>query len=614
MRILCKLPFLFCLLCLFLLGMPGSAPAATPAVTSFISEAKLSANGVLTVRELLKVWLPAGRFGVDRDIPFIPGIMYVRTDSSMPEIIELSIDGVKQNVKDVELVDKRLLRVHVRDMDTPLSEGEHSIIIRYLVRGQVNMLKDRDELSWNVFGPNWQMPINEAIYSLTMPQTVAKLTSEVRFGDTVCTEDQFTKAQGDHRGCTTAAFRANRPLLPGETMTVSLSWEKGIIAPPPSPDRFQKIHEKTIGLALLAVIFLYFAIIWIKFHHKNTVVFSSPLYAPPLAPASASQPEETRLSAPAFGFVMDAGQVEPKTLAAALLALAQKGCCKIRGTRKGGFTIEPRTVSEPEAREEQALYSVLKERESVSPNRHEDHAVLKDMQRALEHALAVSYPKAVRHYLEFIWLGVALALVCAGVTLWCSFGSPEIWPGNLIDFLMLSLFACFMAGVLVSPFYWGLNLTGKVILGIVAIVLMNLAYIKAEEIFVLMPLWLIGTTLCQILLPLPFFLLLKNISSIDDMLFAQCKRFSLYLTAIKTKSFAKFNPPKHTPELYTNLLPYAVAAQGEKNWYNRCSSSLSALPSSKRLFGSLDDMDAFIQAINKALSPDTQKPSSKKKK
>ena len=100
--------------------------------------------------------------------------------------------------------------------------GKHTYAIEYTVRGALNSFRDHEELSWNVVGSEWEVPIAAATATVTGPAAIQKV-------------ECFTGPRGSRLGCAsksvdgaTATFSQPR-LRNGSGMSVVVAFPAGSV-------------------------------------------------------------------------------------------------------------------------------------------------------------------------------------------------------------------------------------------------------------------------------------------------------------------------------------------------------------------------------------------------
>jgi hypothetical protein len=242
-------------LAVILPALPAGA-VATERVLAFHSDVRVAPDGTLAVTETIEIQgegkpVPGG--GLLREFPAryrdragnsvalpLEVLKVTRNGRTEPYSIERSSGGT---------------RIRVRDGDV-LPRGKHLYAIAYRTGRQVTFYDRYDEVYWNVTGGAWRA-------------TFDRLSAEVSFAEPVpagsLVAEALTGADGtrgqDYNAFVrqgSAAFRATRPLKPGEAMVVVVAFPKGVVAPPPLSAR----ASATARLVIVLLLFLSLAAAW----------------------------------------------------------------------------------------------------------------------------------------------------------------------------------------------------------------------------------------------------------------------------------------------------------------------------------------------------------------
>jgi uncharacterized membrane protein YgcG len=114
-------------------------------------------------------------------------------------------------------------------------DATRTVIIRYVVHNAIRFFGPEsefghyDELYWNVTGNEWEIPIEQATATLTLPDGVAPTQSAGYTGPAGSTEQAVDIAPAGN----TVHFAATRPLAAYEGFTVAAGWPPGFVTRPP---------------------------------------------------------------------------------------------------------------------------------------------------------------------------------------------------------------------------------------------------------------------------------------------------------------------------------------------------------------------------------------------
>jgi hypothetical protein len=155
-----------------------AAPAAhadDETIHSYAVTVSVGADGTAHVQEVIDYDFGSNqRHGIYRNIPvrypYPPDDRYERVlkidnlhvSSDAPDDVKTSNEG-------------NTFVIRIGDEDTTVS-GEHTYTITYDVRGALNAFSEHVELSWNAVGNEWDVPVEQARATVTMPGPVTGTT------------------------------------------------------------------------------------------------------------------------------------------------------------------------------------------------------------------------------------------------------------------------------------------------------------------------------------------------------------------------------------------------------------------------------------------------------
>ncbi len=571
------------------LSVPLGARAADPVINLFKSEAALGGDGTLTVTETIAATLPGGGHGMFRDIPYavrLPSGVTVRTP---PAVLEVRVDGAARPVTDTEEPSRNVLRVYMRDPGVTLEQGAHTFVVRYAMKYMVGFFDDHDELNWNVTGDRWTVPIERATYALTLPEGAVIRDQIAWLGVKGGRESPVNLRRSAFGGRTAAAFSSRRAIGPGEGLTCAVAWNKGVVArrdvpddalvpPPPYENPAREPWSRHAAVALAVLMWAYFLFVWRKYGKDPAKGAIIPLFHAPEAPASAGSPQGAPMSPAAVNYVVNSGSLEPRGLSALLLSLAARGSCAFSGDRERGFVVTARPEADTPYAEERKAYARLAEAESV-PLGRSGGAVIAAMRGAASKSLAEGYPHLWTSNLGWTLLGMLLASLGAFGCLIARLGLPGDWPPEIVETGLLGLIVVWLLPFAVRGLI--ASLKGRQFLLALVILAFGGSFAAglANSLFMpevserIPPGFSVPLTLA-LLAPWVFMGLMKAPSTTARRLLDGCEGLALYIRTAETERLRRFNPPERTPELYTRLLPYAVALNLEKAWGENCADIL----------------------------------------
>ncbi len=224
-------------------------------------------------------------------------------------------------------------RIRIGDPDRRLSAGEHLYEISYRVKNQIRYFPDHDELYWNVTGSYWDFPILSASARILLPDG-AEVTGQSGYtGAQGSTQSayRYSESGGAH------VFQTTEPLARHEGLTISLSLEKGAIAPLSAGDQralwWQRHGALAVLLASLIGVFVFLYRSWNRVGRDPERGPVFPLYEPPAGYSPA-----------ACHYIYHRGFSDHDALTATLINLGIKGRIDIEVHEWKGTILTPMPV------------------------------------------------------------------------------------------------------------------------------------------------------------------------------------------------------------------------------------------------------------------------------
>jgi uncharacterized membrane protein YgcG len=570
------------------------SPSITEGVLDYQSDIRVQQDATLLVRETIRV-RSAGvqiHHGIYRDFPTryrdLLGNRYVVNF----RIVEVSRDGQpeKFHVED----QSNGQRIYFGDEQVILPPGEYAYTLVYTVNREVGFFADHDELYWNVTGTGWLFPIARASATVTLPQNIPGPSMRM---------DGYTGPQGARGKAfhsslgpgNAVSFVTAEPLPPGQGLTIVVSWPKGYVQEPGGEIRFRYFMEDNrstlVGAAGLALVLLYYLIVWLRVGRVPAKSSIMALYEPPAGVSPAAMRYLVRM-----GF-------DEKSFTAAILDMAVKDYLSIK-ENGGVYTLKRSKAGKQSlAAEENAaadqLFRKIGKKKNKAPKEETDdgsnaiteirlqtgnQAVLNDAIAAVKKSLHAAEDRTYfvtnrRYFIPGVVLSVA-ALVCMSVA----------QTGDLR--FILGFASVWLAGWSVAVFVlvrnairlWkGVHASGSVSKTLKKQARSNTVLaipFVAGEIGVLIALgWFVSVVALSILLALvvvnvAFHRLLKAPTSDGRQLLDKIAGFRMFLRSVDTDRLNRLATPDKTPELFEKYLPYAVALDSEQAWTQQFSAIL----------------------------------------
>jgi len=294
------------------------------AVERFDALYEVAPDGSFTVTETLDVRFEGSWNGFERDI-FRDHV----TAEGRRARVRISMESITDaDGNPLEVEEEGINRGHRYRIWVPgAQDATRRVVLRYRVRGGLRFFAEdaeegyHDELYWNVTGQGWEMPIESARARVVLPPEAEGLQAWGYTGREGATEEAVVvRIQGSE-----AEVETTRVLREREGLTISATWEPGVIDRPGAVSRFMsRIRDIwPAGLPALALFGMF--VTWRrkgKDPARRAVVVQ---YEPPedLSPAE-------------VGTLVD-HKAELHDITATLVDLAVRGYLSIEEEEKKGF-------------------------------------------------------------------------------------------------------------------------------------------------------------------------------------------------------------------------------------------------------------------------------------
>ncbi len=311
--------------CLFLLT--GVAYAAER-ITAFDINLLVQPDGDLIVTETIQVVAEGDKIrrGIFRDFPTA-----YRTAAGFHDYVDFDVlEVTRDGQPEPHFVDAEhgYHRLYIGEASRYLSRGVHTYRIKYRTSEQIGFFAETDQLYWNLTGNFWDFQIDSVSAELILPtgavpQDISAYTGAAGESGR---DYQITAARGNR-----VALQTTRVLQSGEGLTVSVSWQKGLVVPLTFGEELSDFIGDNLGFFVgclcLILVSVYFYYMWHRFGQDPEKGVIIPLFAPP-----------ADLSPVALGYIhargFDGGMSGSRALTVALTSLAIKGLVTIEDLDK----------------------------------------------------------------------------------------------------------------------------------------------------------------------------------------------------------------------------------------------------------------------------------------
>ncbi len=577
-------------------------------ILNFHADIVVDTNAAVTISEKIKVRALGWNIkrGIFRTLP------NKRTLQNHTFYVKYEVQSVKKNGEEEPFHTKNEngnFVIYIGDANISLPQGVYEYELTYKTYRQIGFFPDFDELYWNVCGNDWAFMIDKVSATITLPEGVEILQN-------AC----YTGLSGDTaHNCTSKLLSANAlswtayNLPAGAGLTVAVGFKKGLLHAPVAPQYIQPQQLKKNFYAAFAVLLAFLAGIWYKYGRdpqKPTVV---PEFTPPQG-----------LSPAALGYMSNA-QFSNSLITAAFVNLAIKKAVTITESKSEGFLgLGKRTI-----------YTITKKYEPTTNLSQEEQVLYNNMGNVL--VLTGAYSPSTASMVTQFTADINKQL------------KPKYIKGSnrgKIGLPYVIILAIYLF-ILIATYLFTFN-SDKLIIGIIWLVGINILYLPIYmnsavryrlvrnallAIIPLLILWLYHRYYDMELEPFNMAYVFLGISLFILAVFkyllekpspellqteASIAGFKMYLSAAESQLLKFHNPPQMTPQVFEQMLPYALVLgvdkiwgekfekflsnndlQYESHWYNGYSGAFSHNMSS-----------SFAQSFSSAISTASTAPSS----
>lgn len=543
---------LFTATAILLLSLFAIPTFAEERITRFESDILIQPDRSLLVTESISVIAEnaAIRHGIYREFPTVYphrnwGSLGFQEKTGF-SIVSIKLDGVEVpwTLKHI----KNGVRFYIGNPDTYVSQGPHLYEIQYVTTRQIARQGSVDHLNWNVNGQGWTFPAEHvsALVHLSSGESITDYTAWTGYaGSQEVAYETSQYADGS------ILFNTTRTLRPYEGLTVSLKLPEGLL-PAPKASAFLFIKDNYLwitGLMLLLAMPLYYLRAWRKVGQdpqKGVVVAD---YHPVRG-----------MSAAAHHFILN-NSVSNTTFTAALLSLAVKGYIRIEQKAKKRYTLYKLTGPTTKSTNNELSpgeiivlkHLFIANETSVELGGKYSHSIATGKNK-LGQYLRSEWREAI--YMQnhrYTWTGLLvglLSLAFCGLHLSnVGFSFDNLAPLSIFFFAALAFtrfkLRPFIFGGVGLLFFYTLKSLSQTVLNIPAMISLSLL---VAIIF--------GA----------FYILLKAPTPFGRKILDEIEGFKLYMATAEQHRLQLLHPPEKTPELFEQLLPYAIALGVENSW------------------------------------------------
>ncbi len=234
--------------------LPQPALARQIVVQHFDAHITVSADGTVDVTETIDAQFTGAWHGIYRTIP----VEYTSPEGFnytllLDQIQATDSDG--HTLKFEQNGDGRYtkFRIYVPGAE----DATRTILFHYRVLNAIRFLDDHDELYWNVTGDEWDLPIELASASITLPAGVTGVRAAACTGAVGSRGDDAQVTISDSG----VDVHTTRPLSYRQGLTVAVGFDKGAVHPPSAATLFARTARSNSPLFIPVIAF--FGMLWV---------------------------------------------------------------------------------------------------------------------------------------------------------------------------------------------------------------------------------------------------------------------------------------------------------------------------------------------------------------
>ncbi len=526
-------------------------------ITRFHADIQVDTTGRIEITEHISVY--AGgidiKRGIVRSIPiYRKNVSGIKKEMSF-NILSVERDGISENYK----VEKAggYWDVYLGSSEVILKPGIYNYIIKYETYGHIGFFDTYDEIYWNVTGNDWQFRIEKASATVILPDGIIPLTNACYTGYAGSTDSNCTaKVQADNK----VLFESNKALSYNEGLTIAVSFPRDIISRPPPPSAlgilWMKYKYIICSLCSLFIMGIYYFFTWKKVGKDP----EKPVVIPQFNPPNGWSPSIVR-------YIYKKG-LDNKVFTTALVSMAVKKSIKISQEGKE-YSLEKINSDIPLSTEEATLSnSLFAVSNSIKVN-DTNHSRFSAAYTSLHEAIKTKKNLKDYHLKNTKYVVFAVLIILA-----LFIGNIYLLGFNiqLIEALLYTPFI--FAGIVIIIASFNERRFRKILLFFFGVIFffpvfwrfIERMYEQNSILTVCVGLTVLGLAIYIYLIKAPTELGAKTMSELEG--------FRMYLKTAEENRLNLLTPPERTPELFEQLLPYAIALDVENDWGKKFSEVL----------------------------------------
>lgn len=514
-------------------------------ILNFHSDIIIDNSGRINVTETIKVVAEGKEIkrGIYRKLPLKRVDKNKKKVSVNYNVLNVLRDGNSEEFS-IRKEDK-FLAIYIGNSEQNVSEGEHEYVINYESYGQIGFFDEYDELYWNVTGNEWVFPILNCSATIVIPDNAKPIQYACYTGSMGSTDKECDITEDNDK----VFFRTTTILEPNKGFTVAAAFPMGIIKRPPPPSASEVFWDTFknyfVGITGLLVCLIYFFVSWKRVGRDPEKQIVVPQFKAP-----------NNWSPATLRYVYKR-ECDNVSFTAAIISMAVKKALKISYEEKK-YSLSSINNSDKLAPEETAVYNALFEKKDTLKITDNEYSVLSTATGKLASSLGnqVRIKDYFSNNTKQKIIGICLAL---------GFGLLYMFVAEIdvFEFFFPILFLVGGLGLMISSFKR--KALKAILLFILGLILFFLGLLSNFIVFDIVS--AIFVLLISVVLTI-FLFLITAPTKLGAKTMADLEGFKMYLTTAEKNRLNGLVLPKQTPELFEELLPYAIAL-GVENAFSK---------------------------------------------
>lgn len=556
----------------------ATAVAAQERILDFESTVVVNKDRSVDVTEVVRVNVEGINIqrGIYRDI-----ITTMQNEKGRRQRISIKVSEVlKDNSPENFITESNGIytRIKIGNADVLLPSGEYTYTIKYNLNRQVRFFESYDEVYWNATGNGWMFDIEKASVRVVLPEEATISQHAGYSGESGATGCECSvTVESNHA----IRYETTKSLFPYWGLTIAVGWQKGVVPAPTKEELEAEAYYDNRGIYYGAIgllsLFAYLIIAWFRVGRDPKKGAIIPRFTPPEG-----------FSPAACRFVMNM-EYDNKSFTASIVSMAVKGFLVIN-KEKSYYRLEK--ISDDQSKlstaEKKVAENLFHGTTSVSLSGTYDSWLAKAIGE-LKRQLDDEFQKA-NFRLNYSWMLPAF-LIGMGTIIFMIreiidddiLATPVIIP-SLLSIVYVAIATAIVVnhrrkGTSIFLIIFQLAIATGIYGIIVWIVFLDQGEIDLNLVEIAAPYLLIAFGI--VFLFVLFWNLMQAPTVFGRQRMDEIEGLRMFMEVAEKDRLNMLNPPDKTPQLFEQLLPYAIALNVENEWGKKFDSLIAKAIESK---------------------------------